>query len=64
MRLLASADLHGFPEVYEWFVDVAVNERPDGVVPFTRGSHLMLNTCGTFDVHQAERSVGTAPVLT
>lgn len=32
MRLLASADLHGFPEVYEWLVEVAVNEVPDGLV--------------------------------
>jgi len=32
MRLLASADLHGFWDVYTWLVDVAITEEPDGVV--------------------------------
>ena len=32
MRLLASADLHGFWDVYEWLVNVALAEEPDGVV--------------------------------
>ena len=32
MRLLASADLHGFWDVYAWLVRVALTEEPDGVV--------------------------------
>ncbi len=32
MRLLASADLHGFWDVYEWLVNVALVQEPEGVV--------------------------------
>jgi len=32
MRVLASADLHGFWDVYGWLVNVALAEEPDGVV--------------------------------
>jgi Icc-related predicted phosphoesterase len=31
-RLLACADLHGFRDVYEWLVDLALTDEPDGVV--------------------------------
>jgi Icc-related predicted phosphoesterase len=32
VRLLASADLHGYCDVYGWLVEVAATEKPDGVV--------------------------------
>jgi Icc-related predicted phosphoesterase len=31
-RLLASADLHGFRDVYGWLVELTVTKEPDGVV--------------------------------
>lgn len=31
-RLLAGADLHGFRYVYRWLVELALKDRPDGVV--------------------------------
>jgi len=32
MRILASADLHGFWDVYDWLVGLAGSHKPDGVV--------------------------------
>jgi len=32
MRLLASADLHGFWDVYDWLVGLVGSNKPDGVV--------------------------------
>ena len=32
MRILATADLHGFHDVYDWLVEVVAVEHPDGVV--------------------------------
>ena len=32
MRFLASADLHGYHDVYDWLVEVVAVEQPEGVV--------------------------------
>lgn len=32
MRILASADLHGFHDVYDWLVEVGAVEQPEGVL--------------------------------
>jgi Icc-related predicted phosphoesterase len=32
MRILASADIHGFAEVYTWLLEVVRAEKPDGLV--------------------------------
>jgi Icc-related predicted phosphoesterase len=31
-RLLACADLHGFRDVYQWLVELALTDEPDGVI--------------------------------